>query len=260
MTNWLESQFSLVGKKALVTGSSKGIGASIAQALAHAGADIVLVGRSEESLKETKSAIEKIGRKVEVVLCDVSSAEAIKEAFADIADLKVDILVNNAGISPKRADGLSNGILDVTIQEWSKVLLVNLTTVMQITQLFLPDMKAQGFGRIVSVSSLAGRSKSVVAGPSYMASKAGILGLMRAIASEMGPFGITANCVAPGRILTEMAMQAGEAVNQRYAEQIPVRRLGTADEVGASIAFLCADSSGFINGATIDINGGFFMS
>ena len=99
MTNWLESQFSLVGKKALVTGSSKGIGASIAQALAHAGADIVLVGRSEESLKETKSAIEKIGRKVEVVLCDVSSAEAINEAFADIADLKVDILVNNAGDS-----------------------------------------------------------------------------------------------------------------------------------------------------------------
>jgi 3-oxoacyl-[acyl-carrier protein] reductase len=93
-----------------------------------------------------------------------------------------------------------------------------------------------------------------------MASKAGILGLMRAIASEMGPFGITANCVAPGRILTEMAMQAGEAVNQRYADQIPVRRLGTAGEVGASIAFLCAESSGFINGATIDINGGFFMS
>jgi len=179
----------------------------------------------------------------------------IKQRFGTVS-----ILVNNAGISPKRADGLSNGILDVTIQEWSKVLLVNLTTVMQITQLFLPDMKAQGFGRIVSVSSLAGRSKSVVAGPSYMASKAGILGLMRAIASEMGPFGVTANCVAPGRILTEMAMQAGEAVNQRYAEQIPVRRLGTADEVGASIAFLCADSSGFINGATIDINGGFFMS
>ena len=131
---------------------------------------------------------------------------------------------------------------------------------MQVSQLFLPDMKAQGFGRIVSVSSLAGRSKSVVAGPSYMASKAGILGLTRAIATEMAPFGITANCVAPGRILTEMAMQAGEEVNQRYAEQIPVKRLGTPDEVGAAIAFLCAETSGFINGATIDINGGFFMS
>jgi 3-oxoacyl-[acyl-carrier protein] reductase len=121
-------------------------------------------------------------------------------------------------------------------------------------------MQAQKFGRIVSLSSLAGRSKSIVAGPSYMASKAGVLGLMRAIASEMGPYGITANCVAPGRILTDMAMQAGEEVNRRYAEQIPVRRLGTAEEVADAITFLCAESSGFINGATIDINGGFFMS
>jgi 3-oxoacyl-[acyl-carrier protein] reductase len=125
---------------------------------------------------------------------------------------------------------------------------------------FIPDMQALKYGRIVSISSLAGRSKSVVAGPSYMASKAGVLGLTRAIASEMGPFGITANCVAPGRILTEMAMQAGEEVNRRYAEQIPVKRIGTAQEVGKAVAFLCEESSGFINGATIDINGGFFMS
>jgi 3-oxoacyl-[acyl-carrier protein] reductase len=172
----------------------------------------------------------------------------------------VSILVNNAGISPKRPDGRSSGILEVTLDEWSKVLMINLTTVMQLSQLFLPGMRAQKFGRIVSLSSLAGRSKSVVAGPSYMASKAGILGLMRAIASEMGPEGITANCVAPGRILTDMSMQAGEEVNRRYAEQIPVRRLGTADEVADTIVFLCAESSGFINGATIDINGGFFMS
>jgi 3-oxoacyl-[acyl-carrier protein] reductase len=93
-----------------------------------------------------------------------------------------------------------------------------------------------------------------------MASKAGVLGLTRAIATEMGPFGITANCVAPGRILTEMALQAGEEVNRRYAEQIPVKRIGTPAEVGQAVAFLCAESSGFINGATIDINGGFFMS
>ena len=97
MTSWLETQFSLIGKKALVTGSSKGIGASIAQALAHAGADIVLVGRTNESLEATKLAIVNIGRKVEIVLCDVSSAKAIKEAFVDIADLKVDVLINNAG-------------------------------------------------------------------------------------------------------------------------------------------------------------------
>ncbi len=245
-------------KIALVTGAAKGIGLGTSQALIAAGRFVVMVDRVPIDL-------EQLGIKEDQALAfqaDVTDMAFMTRLQAQIKQRfgTVSILVNNAGISPKRADGLSNGILDLTIEEWSKVLLVNLTTVMQITQLFLPDMKAQGFGRIVSVSSLAGRSKSVVAGPSYMASKAGILGLMRAIASEMGPFGITANCVAPGRILTEMAMQAGEAVNQRYADQIPVRRLGTADEVGASIAFLCADNSGFINGATIDINGGFFMS
>ena len=245
-------------KIALVTGAAKGIGLGTSQALIAAGRFVVMVDRVPIDL-------EQLGITDDQALAfqaDVTDMAFMTRLHAQIKERfgAVSILVNNAGISPKRADGLSNGILDLTIEEWSKVLLVNLTTVMQITQLFLPDMKAQGFGRIVSVSSLAGRSKSVVAGPSYMASKAGILGLMRAIASEMGPFGITANCVAPGRILTEMAMQAGEVVNQRYADQIPVRRLGTADEVGASIAFLCADNSGFINGATIDINGGFFMS
>ena len=245
-------------KIALVTGAAKGIGLGTSQALIAAGRFVVMVDRLPIDLEQMGIADDQaIAFQADVTdMAFMTRLRAqIKERFGTVS-----ILVNNAGISPKRADGLSNGILDVTIQEWSKVLLVNLTTVMQITQLFLPDMKAQGFGRIVSVSSLAGRSKSVVAGPSYMASKAGILGLTRAIASEMGPFGITANCVAPGRILTEMAMQAGEVVNQRYAEQIPVRRLGTPDEVGASIAFLCADTSGFINGATIDINGGFFMS
>lgn len=245
-------------KIALVTGAAKGIGLATSQALIAAGRFVVMVDRLPIELAHLAIADDQaIAFQADVTDMAFMTRlhEQINERFGTVS-----ILVNNAGISPKRADGLSSGILELTIQEWSKVLMVNLTTVMQISQLFLPDMKAQGFGRIVSVSSLAGRSKSVVAGPSYMASKAGILGLTRAIASEMGPFGITANCVAPGRILTEMAMQAGEEVNQRYAEQIPVRRLGTADEVGASIAFLCADTSGFINGATIDINGGFFMS
>lgn len=243
---------------ALVTGAAKGIGLATSQKLIAAGCKVVMVDRLPIDLG-------KLGMSSENALAfsgDVSDAAfllRLKEQI-DARLGTVSILVNNAGISPKRSDGRSSGILEVTIDEWSKVLTINLTTVMQLSQLFLPGMQAQKFGRIVSLSSLAGRSKSIVAGPSYMASKAGVLGLMRAIASEMGPYGITANCVAPGRILTDMAMQAGEEVNRRYAEQIPVRRLGTADEVADAIAFLCAESSGFINGATIDINGGFFMS
>jgi 3-oxoacyl-[acyl-carrier protein] reductase len=243
---------------ALVTGAAKGIGLATSQKLIAAGCQVVMVDRLPIELG-------KLGLSTENALAfagDVSDAAfllRLKEQIESRLGV-VSILVNNAGISPKRPDGRSSGILEVTLDEWSKVLMINLTTVMQLSQLFLPGMRAQKFGRIVSLSSLAGRSKSVVAGPSYMASKAGILGLMRAIASEMGPEGITANCVAPGRILTDMSMQAGEEVNRRYAEQIPVRRLGTADEVADTIVFLCAESSGFINGATIDINGGFFMS
>ena len=243
---------------ALVTGAAKGIGLATSQKLIAAGCQVVMVDRLPIELG-------KLGLSTENALAfagDVSDAAfllRLKEQIESRLGV-VSILVNNAGISPKRPDGRSSGFLEVTLDEWSKVLMINLTTVMQLSQLFLPGMRAQKFGRIVSLSSLAGRSKSVVAGPSYMASKAGILGLMRAIASEMGPEGITANCVAPGRILTDMSMQAGEEVNRRYAEQIPVRRLGTADEVADTIVFLCAESSGFINGATIDINGGFFMS
>ncbi|MFM7008482.1 MAG: 3-oxoacyl-ACP reductase [Betaproteobacteria bacterium] len=243
---------------ALVTGAAKGIGLATSQKLIAAGCKVVMVDRLPIELG-------KLGISSEHALAfsgDVSDAAFLSRLKEQI-DARlgtVSILVNNAGVSPKRPDGRSSGILEVTLDEWSRVLMINLTTVMQLSQLFLPGMQAQKFGRIVSLSSLAGRSKSIVAGPSYMASKAGVLGLMRAIASEMGPHGITANCVAPGRILTDMAMQAGEEVNRRYAEQIPVRRLGTADEVADAITFLCAESSGFINGATIDINGGFFMS
>ncbi len=243
---------------ALVTGAAKGIGLATSQKLIAAGCKVVMVDRLPIELG-------KLGISSEHALAfsgDVSDAAFLSRLKEQI-DARlgtVSILVNNAGVSPKRPDGRSSGILEVTLDEWSRVLMINLTTVMQLSQLFLPGMQAQKFGRIVSLSSLAGRSKSIVAGPSYMASKAGVLGLMRAIASEMGPHGITANCVAPGRILTDMAMQAGAEVNRRYAEQIPVRRLGTADEVADAITFLCAESSGFINGATIDINGGFFMS
>lgn len=243
---------------ALVTGAANGIGLATVRKLMTDGCFVVMVDSKPIDLEKLELAAED----VHAFRGDVTDFAFMTRLCEQIQALHgaVSILVNNAGISPKRQDGRSNGILELTVEEWTKVLTVNLTAVMQISQLFLPGMQAQGFGRIVNISSLAGRSKSVVAGPSYMASKAGVLGLTRAIASEMGPFGITANCVAPGRILTEMAMQAGEEVNKRYAEQIPVRRIGTAEEVAASIAFLCADSSGFINGATIDVNGGFFMS
>ena len=243
---------------ALVTGAGKGIGLAAARTLLQAGRAVALVDR--DPIDIAALIPEEYRPFARGYTVDVADALAVEECLNQVrSDLgQVAILVNNAGVSPKIA-GKSSGLLEVTESEWDLVMDVNVKAIVRLCQLCVPAMKAQQFGRIVNVSSLAGRTKSVVAGISYMASKSAVLGLSRSIASEMGPHGITVNCVAPGRILTEMAMQAGPEVNERYAQAIPVRRLGTPQEVGEAIAFLCQDGAGFINGAVIDINGGFFM-
>ena len=244
-------------KIALVTGAARGIGLATAQGFLKRGYRVVAADRVAVEAKTYGEH----GGAVRVERLDVTDGAAIQSLRARIEEEwgVVSVLVNNAGISPKKADGSSSGILEIDAAEWEKVISVNLTAVLRMSQAFLPGMQRIKWGRIVNVSSLAGRAKSLVAGGSYMASKAGVLGLTRAIAAEMGPLGITANAVAPGRILTEMAMQAGEEVNRRYAEQIPVHRLGTTEEVAAAILYLASEESGFVNGALIDINGGFYM-
>ena len=242
---------------ALVTGAARGIGLACVRGLLKKNYRVVATDR----VPVDASAYGELGGSVRVETLDVTDSAGIESLRVRIDDEwgAVSVLVNNAGISPKKPDGSSSGILEISDAEWEKVVAVNLTSVLRMSQAFLPGMQRLEWGRIVNVSSLAGRAKSLVAGGSYMASKAGVLGLTRAIAAEMGPLGITANAVAPGRILTEMAMQAGAEVNRRYAEQIPVRRLGTADEVAAAILYLASEEAGFVNGALIDINGGFYM-
>ncbi len=251
MTNWLESQFSLVGKKALVTGSSKGIGASIAQALAHAGADIVLVGRAEESLKETKSAIERIGRKVEVVLCDVSFAEAIKEAFADIADLKVDILVNNAG-SISRAPAA-----ETEMQDWNRIIDTNLNSVFQISQACGKAMIAKGSGTIVNIASLLSFQGGINV-PAYTASKHGVAGVTKALANEWGSRGVTVNAIAPGYISTDntAALRADADRNASILARIPIGRWGNPEDISAVAVFLASPAARYINGEVLTVDGG----
>ncbi|MCX7144520.1 MAG: 3-oxoacyl-ACP reductase [Proteobacteria bacterium] len=242
---------------ALVTGAARGIGLACVRGLLKKNYRVVATDR----VPVDASVYGALGGSVRGETLDVTDSAGSESLRVRIDDEwgAVSVLVNNAGISPKKPDGSSSGILEINDAEWEKVVAVNLTSVLRMSQAFLPGMQRMQWGRIVNVSSLAGRAKSLVAGGSYMASKAGVLGLTRAIAAEMGPVGITANAVAPGRILTEMAMQAGEEVNRRYAEQIPVRRLGTADEVAAAILYLASEEAGFVNGALIDINGGFYM-
>ena len=251
MTSWLESQFSLLGKKALVTGSSKGIGAAIAQALAHAGADIVLVGRSEESLKETKSAIEKIGRKVEVVLCDVSSAEAIEGAFANIAELKVDILINNAG-SISRAPAA-----EAQMEEWNRIIDTNLNSVFQISQACGRAMIAQASGTIINIASLLSFQGGINVA-AYTASKHGVAGVTKALANEWGSRGVTVNAIAPGYISTDntAALRADADRNASILARIPIGRWGNPDDIASVAVFLASPAARYINGEVLTVDGG----
>ena len=251
MTSWLESQFSLTGKKALVTGSSKGIGASIAQALAQAGADIVLVGRTKDSLEATKSAIINIGRKVEIVLCDVSSADAVKEAFSDIAALKVDILINNAG-SISRAPAA-----EAQMEEWNRIIDTNLNSVFQISQACGRAMIAQGTGTIINIASLLSFQGGINV-PAYTASKHGVAGVTKALANEWGSRGVTVNAIAPGYISTDntAALRADADRNASILARIPIGRWGNPEDIAAVAVFLASPAARYINGEVLTVDGG----
>jgi 2-deoxy-D-gluconate 3-dehydrogenase len=251
MTSWLESQFSLAGKKALVTGSSKGIGASIAQALAHAGADIVLVGRTTESLEATKSAIVKIGRKVEIVVCDVSSAQAINEAFSDVAALKVDILVNNAG-SISRAPAA-----EAQLEEWNRIIDTNLNSVFQISQACGRAMIDQGNGTIINIASLLSFQGGISV-PAYTASKHGVAGVTKALANEWGGRGVTVNAIAPGYISTDntAALRADTDRNASILARIPIGRWGNPEDIASVAVFLASPAARYINGEVLTVDGG----
>lgn len=251
MTSWLESQFSLTGKKALVTGSSKGIGASIAQALAQAGADIVLVGRTKDSLEATKSAIINIGRKVEIVLCDVSSADAIKEAFSNIAALKVDILINNAG-SISRAPAA-----EAQMDEWNRIIDTNLNSVFQISQACGRAMIAQGTGTIINIASLLSFQGGINV-PAYTASKHGVAGVTKALANEWGSRGVTVNAIAPGYISTDntAALRADADRNASILARIPIGRWGNPEDIAAVAVFLASPAARYINGEVLTVDGG----
>ncbi|NYT79775.1 SDR family oxidoreductase [Alcaligenaceae bacterium] len=244
----------------LVTGARRGIGYTIAERLFHQGCNVVLVDVDAEDVERAAAKLDPSGVRVLPATADVSRSAEISSVLKRVEDKfgGIDILVNNAGISPKH-DGKKAFVLDMDETEWRHVLDINLTSAFLCVQACLPWMKKRNWGRIINMSSQAGRTVSTIAGAHYAASKAGMIAFSRTLAAEIGADGITSNCVAPGRIVTPMAEEAGADANAAYLQRIPVHRLGNPEDIAGVVAFLASDDASFITGATIDVNGGAFM-
>lgn len=238
------------GRVAIVTGAGRGIGAAIAAELAARGARVAAL-EADPALAAASGAI----------LCDVADRAAVDAACARVeATLgPVDILVNNAGISPKH-DGRAAAVQEMDPAEWDRVLAVNLTGAWNLVRRLTPAMVARRSGRIVNLSSIAGRAYTPIVACHYAATKAALIGLTRHLAGELGPHGITVNAIAPGRIATPMVAAAGGATNAAVAADTPLRRLGTPEEVARAACFLTGPDAEFVTGQTLDVAGGWMMT
>jgi 2-hydroxycyclohexanecarboxyl-CoA dehydrogenase len=260
------------GRVALVTGAASGIGRATALRLATEGAAVAGVDRADEGAAETVQLVRAAGATAEAFRCDVADSASVNAAVAATARSlgDVDVLVNVAGIGDTA--GL-DGAAGVTDDRWNAVLAVNLSGPFFLSRAVLPAMVERGWGAIVNVSSLAGRSKSAMGGYAYSSSKAGLLGLTRHLAFDYGPKGVRVNAICPGGVDTPMLRAAGVREARSEAEQearlarmnayqffMPIKRISQPEEQAAAIAFLASDDASYINGVSLDVNGGLFMA
>jgi len=243
--------FDLTGKSALITGASGGIGGAIARALHGAGATVALSGTRVVPLEALAG---ELGCRAHVLPCNLADAEAVKALPKQAAEAmgSVDVLVNNAGITR------DNLFLRMSDEEWAAVLAVNLTATMQLCRGVLRGMMKARWGRIINISSVVG-STGNPGQANYAASKAGVVAMSKSLAHEVASRGITVNCVAPGVIATPMTEKLTEAQSAKILAQVPARRMGTADEVGAAVLYLASPEAGYVTGATLHVNGGMAM-
>ena len=243
--------FALSDKKALVTGASGGIGGAIAGALHAQGATLTLAGRNKEALERLAG---ELGDRTHVVtgdLGDADSADAMLSAATKGMD-GIDILVNNAGLT---RDNLAMRIKD---EDWQQVINVNLTASFRLARAVLRGMMKARWGRIINITSIVG----VTGNPgqaNYAASKAGIIGMSKALASEVATRGVTVNCIAPGFIETAMTESLGADQQAKLMESVPAGRLGTPEDVAACAVFLASDEAAYVTGQTLHVNGGMAM-
>jgi 3-oxoacyl-[acyl-carrier protein] reductase len=247
--------FSLKDKIALVTGGSQGIGRETALALAEAGAKVAVAARNEEKLRALVDAITSGGGAALAVRMDVADAEQVKTGFKEVLEKfrRLDILVNNAAIT---RDNLA---MRMKPDDWEAVLRTNLTGAHLCIQQALPPMMKARAGRIVNISSVVAQSGNA-GQANYVAAKAGLIGLTKAIAIEIASRNITVNAVAPGFIETPMTDVLPDKVKEELKTRIPLGRLGLARDVAAAIVFLASDEAGYITGHVLNVNGGMHLA
>lgn len=241
------------GRVAIVTGAARGLGRAAAKRLHERGAAVAVNVRDRE---RAAAVVRSFGERAIAVPGDLTADGVPEEIVARTAERfgRVDIIVNNAALAR------TTRFPQLTVDEWRLALEVNMTAPFLLIKAALPLMKAQHYGRIVNVSSSAGRTVSTLGGAHYTASKAGLLGLTRAAAKELGPYGITVNAICPGMIDTELTREsAPPELLERLAASYPVPRLGTAIEVADLICFVASEAAGYMTGTSLDINGGDLM-
>jgi 3-oxoacyl-[acyl-carrier protein] reductase len=247
--------FSLKDKVAVVTGASQGIGRETALALSEAGAKVAVAARNEEKLAALVAEISAAGGEAVVVKMDVADAEQVKAGFKQVLKKfgRLDILVNNAAIT---RDGLA---LRMKQDDWEAVIRTNLTGAHLCTQQALATMMRARAGRIINIASIVAEMGNA-GQANYVAAKAGLIGLTKAIAIEMASRSITVNAVAPGFIETPMTDVLGDKVKEELKARIPLGRMGSARDVAAAIVFLASDEAAYITGHVLDVNGGMYLA
>jgi 3-oxoacyl-[acyl-carrier protein] reductase len=245
----------LKNRVAIVTGAARGIGKAIALTFLREGAKVAIIDLDKERLEILKKEINKENKEAMTIFCDITKSSEVNGMVDQVYKTlgRIDILVNNAGI-------IRRGTIDtVTEEDWDRVIEVNLKGTFNCCKAVVETMKQQGYGKIINVSSIAGKMGDITSAPGYGPSKAGIDALTKTLARQLAPFGINVNAVSPHAIETEMSAQWSEERRKEIIASIPLGRLGKPEDVAEAVLFLVSDEASFITGEILDVNGGALM-
>lgn len=248
-------QQDLSGKIAVVTGAGRGLGKAIADVLAGRGAHVVVTDRTLKPAEEAADVVRARGERASPIAFDVAEQRQVEEAFRKIREAydRVDILINNAGIG----DFVS--FPEISPEKWDRMINIHLKGSFNCCQAVLAGMKEQKYGKIVNVSSVAGKRGDFIGNAHYTAAKAGIIGLTKSLALYAAPFGINVNAIAPGLVATELSDEMSNEMKATTISRIPAGRLGRPEEIARAAAFLVSEDASYIFGETLSVNGGSYM-